>query len=74
MSIKMRYLSTLLAAGAIAGVLSAPVAAASAPNKSCTTLGPYTTECSSPGSTSIVTKPNPKIGGHGFKYPVLADS
>ena len=44
----------LAAAGACAAVVLAPVATA---QPQCTTTAPYTTQCQTNGSTSIVTSP-----------------
>ncbi len=55
MSIKTRYLTTLLAAaGACAAVAAAPIAAAA---PVCTNTGPNTTQCESNGNAQIVTSP-----------------
>jgi hypothetical protein len=52
---KMRYLSSAIAAaGVAAAVVLAPVASAT---PQCTSTGPRTTQCSTNGSTSIVTSP-----------------
>jgi len=55
MCIRIRYLTTLLAAaGACAAISAAPIAAA-APE--CTNTGPNTTQCESRGNAQIVTSP-----------------
>ena len=58
MSIKARYLTTLLAASAVsaAAIAVAPVAAG-APE--CTNTGPNTTQCETNGSAQIVTSCSP---------------
>lgn len=62
----MRCLATALAIlGAAAAVLSAPVAAA-APQ--CTKTGPNTTQCSTNGSSQIVTSPPAQNFGPWYPY------
>jgi len=73
MVIKFRY---LLAAGAIAAMMGAPVASA-AGTQSCTNTGAATTECSSPGNVQIQDSvPAQGFGGpgvYGGPYPVPWD-
>jgi hypothetical protein len=65
MRIHVRTLTSLLvAAGACAAVLTAPVAAA-APQ--CTTVAPNTTQCETNGSSQIVTSPQQNNYG-GWPY------
>jgi hypothetical protein len=71
--IRFRY---LLAAGAVAAVVGAPVAAAD--DQSCQDIG-QATECSSPGNVQIDTAPPVEVGGpfgggfYGGPYPVPFD-
>jgi hypothetical protein len=74
MRIRFRY---LVAAGAVAAIVGAPVAAADDTGQSCTdsTSG---TECSSPGNVQIDDAPpvaeSPFLGGfYGGPYPVPWD-
>ena len=72
--IRFRY---LLAAGAVAAVVGAPVAAAD--DQTCQDIGNAATECSSPGNVQITDAPpvapvNPFGGGfYGGPYPVPFD-
>lgn len=71
MSIPMRYVATLLAAGALAGVLSAPTAAAAANSRACSQPSAYVTRCSTDGSVSLIVRPNPNLGGPSAAWPFL---
>ena len=55
MSIKARYLTTLLAAAGVSAAIAVAPVAAAAPQ--CTTTGPNTTQCETNGSAQIVTSP-----------------
>ena len=55
MSIKARYLTTLLAAAGVSAAIAVAPVAAAAPQ--CTNTGPNTTLCETNGSAQIVTSP-----------------
>lgn len=61
MRIKFRY---LLAAGAVAALVGAPVAMADETDQGCAAIGPGT-QCSSPGNVEINDSP-PVMAGNGF--------
>jgi hypothetical protein len=68
----------LVAAGAVAAILGAPVAAADDTGQSCTDTTGSGTECSSPGNVQINDSPpvtaEPFLGGfYGGPYPVPWD-
>ena len=67
----------LIAAGAVAAILSAPTAAAAGTSQGCTDTGASVTECSSPGNVQIDDAPpavNPDLGGfYPGPYPVPWD-
>jgi hypothetical protein len=61
MRLRLRY---VLAAGAVAAVVGAPVAMADDSNQSCTDVGPGV-ECSTPGNVQINDSP-PAAADNGF--------
>jgi hypothetical protein len=66
-----RHLAPFVAAAGVAAALLLAPAASATPQ--CTTTGPRTTQCSTNGSTQIVTSPpetnvNPYWGGWGFGW------
>ena len=59
MSITLRLAAPLLAAGAAAAILGAPLAAASDNHLECTTVSGNSTTCETPGNVQLSSTPPP---------------
>jgi hypothetical protein len=71
MSITLRLAAPLLAAGAAAAILGAPVAAASDNHLDCTNVSGNSTTCETPGNVQLSSTPPPVT--YPQEYPFFGD-
>jgi hypothetical protein len=71
MSITFRLAAPLLAAGAAAAILGAPLAAASDNHLECTNVSGNSTTCETPGNVQLSSTPPPV--SYPEEYPFLFD-